>query len=178
MKLLRFFCIVVGLSISLWASAKNPIKVVCPTSGTCNIIETKTGKVLINTLPNKPTINARGENIFEINTSCGSPCSHSAYYDAKSKQISKLFPDVVAVSPIYKKVLYTTKGKILCSSMFGPNQVPYPLKMKNPLARTAVTFSAIISAEFLSPTQVKIAYLTGDNRDETSEIIDLATDKK
>ncbi|MBI3562625.1 MAG: hypothetical protein HY080_13010 [Gammaproteobacteria bacterium] len=178
MKAIRLFCIILGLSICFLATAKSPLKTECKTTDSCSIVETKTGKILIKDLPNNPVTKAVGKNLFEIHASCGSPCSVSSFYNAENGQLSESFPDVVALSSSGKKVLYATDGQILCADMFLANQPPYQIKTKLPLSSTAATVSAIVSAKFLSPTRIKLTYLSGKKYAEITETIDLTMENK
>ncbi|MBI3562627.1 MAG: hypothetical protein HY080_13020 [Gammaproteobacteria bacterium] len=178
MKASRLFCIILGLSVCLLAAAKSPIKTQCKTADSCRIVETKTGKILIKNLPSETTTKAVGKNIFEIHTSCGSPCSASFYYNAENGQLSGSFPDVVALSSSGKKVLYATDGQIFCADMFLANQPAHRIKTKRPLASTAATVSAIVSAKFLSPSRIKLTYLSGKKYAEITETINLTSKNK
>lgn len=174
MKLMEIGLLVVSLCVSQPGLAENiPIKTDCNKQAVCTIQEIKTGKVLIGDLPATPTIRALSHNIFEIKTSCGSPCSASAYYDQTTGKVSELFPDVVSISPEAGIIVFVADRKIKYSSIFAPNKKPHPLKTKKPLAITASVVSAIVSAEFVAPTKVKLTYLSGNDFKEITEIIKL-----
>lgn len=174
MKLLELGILIVGSSISLPLVAnESPIKTDCNKQVVCSISETKTGKVLIGDLPATPTIRALSHNIFEIKTSCGSPCSASAYYDQGTGKVSELFPDVISVLPEAGKVVFVADRKIKYSSIFSPGKKPHSLKTKEPLAATASAVSAIVSAEFVAPTKLRLSYLSGTDFKEVTEILTL-----
>jgi hypothetical protein len=174
MKLLQFGALIIGCYISLPLLAdKEPIKTNCNNQAICTVLEIKTGKVLLGDLPATPTIRALSHGIFEIKTSCGSPCSASAYYDQTTGKISELFPDVVSISPEAGKVVFAADGKIMYSSIFSSGKKPCQLKTNKPLAVTASVVSAIISAEFVAPTKVKLTYLSGADFKEVTEILTL-----
>ena len=174
MKLLEIGVLVASFCVSqILLAEKEPIKIECKQQAVCTIQEVKTGKVLIGDLPATPTIRALGHNIFEIRTSCGSPCSASAYYDQGTGKVSELFPDVISVSPEAGKVVFIADRKIKYSSIFAPGNKPHSFKTKKALAATASVVSAIVSAEFVAPTKVKLTYLSGTDFKEVTEILTL-----
>lgn len=174
MKFLEIGVLIASLCISQPALAdKEPIKTDCNKQAVCTIQEIKTGKVLIGDLPATPTIRALSHNIFEIKTSCGSPCSASAYYDQATGRVSELFPDVISISPETGKVVFVADGKIKYSSIFSRDKKHYLLKTKKPLSATASVVSAIVSAEFVGSTKVKLIYLSGTDFKEVTETLTL-----
>lgn len=174
MKLLEIGVLITSLCISQPLLAdKEAIRADCNKQAICTIQEIKTGKVLLGDLPATPTIRALSHNIFEIKTSCGSPCSASAYYDQGTGKVSELFPDVISVSPEAGKVVFIADRKIKYSSIFAPGKKPHSLKTQKPLAATASVVSAIVSAEFVAPTKVKLTYLSGTDFKEITEILTL-----
>ena len=59
------------------------------------------------------------------------------------------------------------------SAIFSRNKKSHLLKTKKPLAATASAVSAIVSAEFVSPTKVKLTYLSGSDFKEVTEVLTL-----
>ena len=174
MKLLEIGVLITSLCISQPLLAdQEAIRADCNKQAICAIQEIKTGKVLLSDLPATPTIRALSHNLFEIKTSCGSPCSASAYYDQGTGKVSELFPDVISISPEAGKVVFIADRKIKYSSIFAPGKKPHSLKTQNPLAATASVVSAIVSAEFIAPTKVKLTYLSGTDFKEITEILTL-----
>lgn len=174
MKLVELGLLVIGSSVSSPLAANEPpIKTDCNKQAICSIYEAKTRKVLIGNLPETPAIRALSHNIFEIKTSCGSPCSASAYYDQGTGKVSELFPDVISVSPEAGKVVFVADRKIKYSSIFAPGKKPHSLKTQKPLAATASVVSAIVSAEFVAPTKLRLSYLSGTDFKEVTEILTL-----
>ena len=174
MKLLEIGVLITSLCISQPLLAdKEAIRADCNKQAVCIIQEIKTGKVLLSDLPATPIIRALSHNLFEIKTSCGSPCSASAYYDQGTGKVSELFPDVISVSPEAGKVVFIADRKIKYSSIFAAGNKPYSFKTKKALAATASVVSAIVSAEFVAPTKVKLTYLSGTDFKEVTEILTL-----
>lgn len=174
MKIMEIGVLVVSLCVSQPGLSENiPIKTDCNQKAVCTIQEIKTGKVLIGGLPATPTLRALSPNIFEIKTTCGSPCSASAYYDQVTGKVSELFPDVISISPEAGKLVFVADGRIKYSAIFSRNKKSHLLKTKKPLAATASAVSAIVSAEFVSPTKVKLTYLSGSDFKEVTEVLTL-----
>lgn len=173
MRTLQIVHLIFGSCISLTIMAEEPLKVSCNNQAVCALVEVKTGKILISGLSATPTIRAISNDFFEIRTSCGSPCSASAYYDQRGGRISKTFPDVISMLPEPGIVIFVAAGKIMCSSVFSSDKKPLQIKTKWPLAETASVISAVVSAEFLSPASVKLTYLTGAEFKEVTETISL-----
>ena len=174
MTLLKILIVALSFCFSLPLLADDGIfKTDCNPGGVCTVIEVKTGKILIRHLPSTPAIQPVRDGIFEIKTSCGSPCSASAYYDRRTGKVSEIFPDVLAISPEAKHVIFAGGGKLLYSSVFSSNKMPRELKTKRPLAVTASMVSAIVSVEFVGPTKVKLRYLSGSDFDEVTEVLTL-----
>lgn len=159
-----------GASLVLFA-AKDPIGVQCDASSTCAVVKTQTGKVLLAGLPATPAIQKIAEGLYEVTSSCGSPCSASAYYDQRSGKMSALFPDVVAFSSQFRRVVYVSNGQFLYSRIFPGNAKPHALKTKHPVAATATLVSALVSAKFVSETSVEVTYLSGPDFKEVTETI-------
>lgn len=159
-----------GASLVLFA-AKDPIGVQCGASSTCAVVKTQTGKVLLDGLPATPAIEKIADGLYEVTSSCGSPCSASAYYDQRTGKMSALFSDVVAFSPQFRKVVYVSNGQFLYSRIFPGNAKPRVLKTKHPVAATATLVSVVVSAKFVTERSIQMTYLSGPDFQEVTETI-------
>lgn len=159
-----------GTSLALLAG-KDPIGVQCDTSSTCAVVKTQTGKVLIDNLPATPAIQKIAPGLYRVTSSCGSPCSASAYYDQRTGKLSALFPDVVAFSAQFRKVVYVSNGQFLYSPIFPGKAKPRVLKTKQPVAITAAPVSAVVAAKFVSETDIEMTFLSGPDFDEVTETL-------
>ena len=159
-----------GASLVVFA-ARDPIGIQCNASSTCAVAKTQTGKVLLDELPATPAVQKVADGLYQVTSSCGSPCSVSAYYDQRTGKMSALFSDVVAVSPQFRRVVYVSKGEFLYSRMFPGSTKPRVLKTKRSVAATATLVSAVVSAKFVGESSIQMTYLSGPGFHEVTETI-------
>lgn len=172
---MKYTAAFVGLALSfIFAGvvyASSPIKVACDKPGLCGIIDVKTKKVLLADLPATPSVKKLSPDTYEIKASCGSPCSASAFYDARKNKISELYPDVITSSLKFNTILFIQDGKIFTSEIFGEKKQAVEIKTTQPLSPTASAVSAIVKAKYSSKDSLSITYMTGNQFKEVTEEI-------
>jgi hypothetical protein len=113
------------------------------------------------------------ENLVEIKTSCGSPCSYSIFYNPKTYQTSDSFFLVIAVNPKNQKIAIEGEGdhkyQLEIRDIFSDSGKTY---IKRNFSQAAVFFNVITVEEFTDDS-IKINYSEGPDFKEKIETIPL-----
>lgn len=124
--------------------------------------------VIISKKSSSPSIDALNENLVKLFFSCGSPCNHTIFYDAKIG-VSRSFEFVVAVDSKREIVVITENNHLIAYKIFGNAKEPL-FSVKKDWSPTATLFSNIIEAKFVNDG-FYIKYLEGKDFHEKEEII-------
>ena len=113
------------------------------------------------------------ENLVEIKTSCGSPCSYSTFYNPKTYETSESFFLVIAVNPKNQKMAIEGEGdhkyQLEIRDIFSVSGKIY---IKRNFSQAAVFYNVITVKEFTNDS-IKINYSEGPDFIGKTETISL-----
>lgn len=138
-----------------------------------NVYIKKSGEYKLISEESNSQVICHAENLVEIKTSCGSPCSYSTFYNPKTHEISESFFLVIAVNPKILKIAVEGEGahkyQLEVREIFSGND---KIHIKRNFSKAAVFFNVITVEEFTNDS-IKINYSEGSDFKEIIETIPL-----